>query len=97
AVDRRGGMRRFALAAPDVIGDSGSPDAVLAPLTGRIVKVVVRPGDEVARDAPLAVLEAMKMDHVLKAPRDGVVSRVCVSEGQQAMQDSVLLEFEDPA
>ncbi|MXW85279.1 MAG: ATP-grasp domain-containing protein [Boseongicola sp. SB0667_bin_21] len=94
-VDRRGGMRRFALAAPNGIGDSGSPDAVLAPLTGRIVKVVVRPGDEVARDAPLAVLEAMKMDHVLKAPRDGVVSRVCVSEGQQVMQDTALFELEE--
>ena len=96
-VDRKGGMRRFALAAPAGSGHVESADAILAPLAGRVVKVVVRPGDEVARDAPLVVLEAMKMDHVLKAPRDCVVARVCVSEGGQVMQDAVLLELEDSA
>ena len=96
-VDRKGGMRRFILAAPGNNGHAESADAILAPLAGRVVKIVVRPGDEVARDAPLAVLEAMKMDHVLKAPRDGVVAQVCVSEGEQVMQHAVLLELEDSA
>ena len=93
-VDRKGAMRRFAVAVPDGGGDMEFANAILAPLAGRVVKVVVRPGDEVAKDAPLAILEAMKMDHVLKAPRDGVVARVCVSEGGQVMQDAVLLELE---
>ena len=96
-VDRRGGMRRFTMVAPEGSGDAGSADAILAPLTGRVVRVVVRPGDEVVKGAPLAVLEAMKMDHVLKAPRDGVVARVSVSEGQQVMQDVPLLELEASA
>ena len=96
-VDRKGAMRRFAVAVPDGGGDTEFANAVLAPLAGRVVKVIVRQGDEVAKDAPLAVLEAMKMDHVLKAPRDGVVARVCVSEGGQVMQDAVLLELEDSA
>ena len=96
-VDRKGAMHRFSMAAPDGGGDTESANAILAPLAGQVVTVAVRPGEEVAKDAPLVVLEAMKMDHVLRAPRDGVVARVCVSEGQQAMQDSVLLELEDPA
>ncbi|MYF89627.1 MAG: 3-methylcrotonyl-CoA carboxylase, partial [Boseongicola sp. SB0676_bin_33] len=96
-VDRKGAMHRFSMAAPDGGGATESANAILAPLVGQVVTVAVRPGEEVAKDAPLVVLEAMKMDHVLRAPRDGVVARVCVSEGQQAMQDSVLLEFEDPA
>ena len=96
-VDRKGGMRRFTMAAPGGGGHAESADAILAPLAGRVVKVVVRPGDEVARDAPLAILEAMKMDHVLKAPRDGIVARVCVTEGGQVMQNAVLLELEDSA
>ncbi len=96
-VDRKGGMRRFTMAAPEGSGHADSADAILAPLAGRVVKVVVRPGDEVAKGAPLAVLEAMKMDHVLKAPRDGVVARVSVSEGQQVMQDAPLLELETSA
>ncbi len=96
-VDRKGAMRRFAVAVPDGGGDTDFANAILAPLAGRVVKVVVRPGDAVAKDAPLAILEAMKMDHVLKAPRDGVVARVCVSEGGQVMQDAVLLELEDSA
>ncbi len=96
-VDRRGGMRRFTMAAPEGSGDAGSADTILAPLTGRVVRMVVRPGEEVAKGAPLAVLEAMKMDHVLKAPRDGVVARVSVSEGQQVMQDAPLLELEASA
>ncbi len=96
-VDRTGGMRRFTMAAPGVCGDADFADAILAPLTGRVVKVVVRPGDEVAGGAPLAVLEAMKMDHVLNAPRAGVVASVRASEGQQVMQGAVLLELEDLA
>ncbi|MDE0698888.1 MAG: ATP-grasp domain-containing protein [Boseongicola sp.] len=96
-VDRKGALRRFSMAVPDGGGDTESANAVLAPLAGRVVEVSVRPGEVVARDAPLVVLEAMKMDHVLKAPREGVVARVCVSAGQQVMQDAVLLELEDSA
>ena len=96
-VDRKGALRRFSMAVPDGGEDTESANAVLAPLAGRVAEVAVRPGEVVARDAPLVVLEAMKMDHVLKAPREGVVARVCVSAGQQVMQDAVLLELEDPA
>ena len=96
-VDRKGALRRFSMAVPAGGGDTESANAVLAPLAGRVAEVAVRSGEVVARDAPLVVLEAMKMDHVLKAPREGVVARVCVNAGQQVMQDAVLLELEDPA
>ena len=60
--------------------DAGS--AVIAPMTGRIVVVSAAPGDAVKKGDPLVVIEAMKMEQPLKAPRDGVVAKVSCAEGQ---------------
>ncbi|MFN8176312.1 MAG: biotin/lipoyl-containing protein [bacterium] len=55
---------------------------VRAPMTGRVVKVDVAPGDAVKAGAVVAVLEAMKMELRMEAPRDGVVRTVEVIAGQ---------------
>jgi biotin carboxyl carrier protein len=54
---------------------------VSAPMPGRIVRVLVRAGDDVAAGQPLVVVEAMKMENELKSPRAGRVKEVSVSEG----------------
>ena len=54
---------------------------VLAPMPGRIVRVLVRAGDAVAAGQPLVVVEAMKMENELRSPRAGRVKEVSVGEG----------------
>jgi biotin carboxyl carrier protein len=55
---------------------------IVAPLSGRVIEIMVRTGDRVRKDQVVAVLEAMKMDNELIAETDGVVSSVNVNEGE---------------
>ena len=57
--------------------------AVRAPIIGRVAKVFVAPGDVVAKGDRIAVVEAMKMEHVLHAPRSGRIDKLAVREGEQ--------------
>lgn len=71
--------------------------AVTAPLTGRVAAVVVELGQTVSLGQPLAVLEAMKMEHSLTAPIDGRVVELYVSANTQATKGSLLLRLEEIA
>ena len=73
----------------------GLGDRVLAPMPGLVTRVAVKAGDTVAGKQVLAVMEAMKMEHVLRAPRDGVVARVHVRQGDQVESGTLLLELEN--
>jgi 3-methylcrotonyl-CoA carboxylase alpha subunit len=68
---------------------------VRAPIIGRVAKVFVRKGDKVGKGDRIAVVEAMKMEHVLHAPRDGVVARVAVKEGEQVVQGTLIATLAD--
>ncbi len=70
--------RRSSGAAP---AGPGGPQRVTAPMPGKIVKVLVTPGDEVAVRQGLVVIEAMKMENELRATRAGHVKDVHVAEG----------------
>jgi acetyl/propionyl-CoA carboxylase alpha subunit len=76
-------------------GPAATRDDVLAPMTGTVRKGNVSPGDTVALGDPVVILEAMKMEHVLKAPRDGIVAEVRCAPGEQAEAQSVLLRLEE--
>lgn len=65
--------------------------AIPSPITGRVVEVRVKPGDEVNRDMVVAVLEAMKTRVEVKATREGVVREVLVSEGVTVKQGQPLI------
>lgn len=71
------------------------PDAeagrVAARMPGRVVRVLAAPGDRVTRGQPLLVLEAMKMEDEVRAPRDGVVAEVRVAEGDRVERDAELV------
>ncbi len=74
------------------------PDAagtVTAPLPGVVKTVVVRPGQTVAAGDDLVVIEAMKMDNVIRAQRAGTVGTVYVTAGQQVAYGERLLELGD--
>ncbi|MCX6020818.1 MAG: biotin/lipoyl-binding protein, partial [Chloroflexi bacterium] len=64
-----------------------------APLPGRVVALYVAEGDTVEAHQPLAVLEAMKMEHPIAAPYAGVVSRVLHAAGDQVARGDVLFEM----
>jgi len=65
--------------------------AVKAPMPGRIVKVLVRPGEAVSARQGLVVVEAMKMENELRAATEGVVRDVLVSEGASVEAGAVLV------
>ncbi len=67
---------------------------VRAQMPGRVVRVLVRPGEHVAVGQGLVILEAMKMENEVKARRDGVVSAVRVAEGDRVETGADLVEFE---
>ena len=70
-------------------------NVVEAPMPGLVKAVMVAAGDSVAKGAPLAVLEAMKMEHTLVAARDGVVAEVLVAQGDQVSAKAALVRLED--
>ena len=67
-----------------------SDGALRAPMPGKIVATPAKAGDTVTRGQPVVVLEAMKMEHALVAPFDGVVGEIGVSVGDQVAADTVL-------
>jgi propionyl-CoA carboxylase alpha chain len=67
---------------------------VLSPMPGLLSSLVVSHGQEVKAGEPLAIVEAMKMENVLRAERDGRIARICVSPGDSLAVDQVILEFE---
>ena len=72
------------------------PDARLTALMpGRVVKLLAKPGDSVAKGQSLMILEAMKMEHTIVSPRDGVVERAAFAEGELVPADAVLFAFRE--
>jgi 3-methylcrotonyl-CoA carboxylase alpha subunit len=65
-----------------------------APMPGRILAVLVAPGNAVKRGMPLIVMEAMKMEHTVVAPAAGVVDRVLCAVGEQVKEGAELLELQ---
>ena len=73
-----------------------SDDIVLSPITGKLLDKKVEDGDKVRKDDVIIVLEAMKMEHRLKAPRDGILSKLTVAEvGSQIKEGELMFELED--
>ncbi len=81
---RRGGGNRSRSAGGNV---------VRAPMPGTMIEILVAVGDEVEAGQTLAVMEAMKMEHLLTAPNTGVVSGIHTSAGASVDEDAVLIEL----
>ena len=67
------------------------PHRVLAPMPGKVVKVLVKAGDQVTARQGVVVVEAMKMENELRTPKPGTVSEVKVSEGASVEAGAVLV------
>jgi biotin carboxyl carrier protein len=75
-------------------GRSAGIHTVTAPMPGRVVRILVGPGDEVALRDPVVVIEAMKMENELRSPRAGRVKEVQVTAGASVDAGSVLVVLE---
>ncbi|KKX31692.1 acetyl/propionyl/methylcrotonyl-CoA carboxylase subunit alpha [Rhizobium sp. LC145] len=80
------------LAAEDEAAAGG--DRILAPMPGLVKLLRAVPGAAVSRGETLAVMEAMKMELSLSAPRDGTIAEVLIAEGEQVLEGAVLLTLE---
>jgi biotin carboxyl carrier protein len=76
------------------VAQASGPQRVVAPMPGKVVRVLVKPGDDVKARQGLVVVEAMKMENELRAARDGRVRDVAVTEGQSVDAGTVLLVVE---
>ena len=70
---------------------TAGPAAIVAPMPGRVVRVLVAPGDIVTAGQGLVVVEAMKMENELRAPRGGTVAEVRAREGVPVDANAVLV------
>lgn len=75
----------------------GADDAVRAPMPGSLVAIAVKAGDTVVRGQTLLVMESMKMETTIGAPRDGVVKDVHFGTAQPFERDAVLVTLEASA
>ena len=73
--------------------DTGADGRLTAMMPGRVVKVMASVGDKVKKGQPLIIMEAMKMEHTIVSPKDGVVARVAFKENDLVPADAVLFAF----
>ncbi len=90
-------IRDLTLAAPAAAAATGGDGKVRAAMNGRVVAVLVKPGDRVAAGQPVMTLEAMKMEHVHAAPIAGVIAAIDVAEGEQVTTGKIVVEIEADA
>ena len=96
---RRGRQTKVALRdlALDQAGDASGGGLVRAPMHGKVLAVLVETGARVSRGQPVAIIEAMKMEHTLTAPVDGTVSEVAVTKDAQVAEGAKVLVVEPSA
>ncbi len=70
--------------------DDHGPKQITAPMPGKVVRLLVREGDEVEAGAGIAVVEAMKMQNEIKSPKKGTIQKILISEGAAANAGDLL-------
>jgi len=92
------GSRRFAVEVRDPrslrgrsrAGDDHGPRKIVAPMPGKVVRLMAGEGDEVEAGAGVAVVEAMKIQNEIKSPKKGTIQKILVSEGAPVNAGDVL-------
>lgn len=68
---------------------------VVAPMVGKVVKLIAKVGQELSEDDPILMIEAMKVEMPVGAPEDGVVKEIKVAEGDTVEGDQVVAVIEE--
>ena len=79
----------------DAGGAGVAENMVAAPMPGKVIKVLVEVGAEVKEAQPVLIVEAMKMEHTLRAPMNGTVTELHCAEGDQVDANVPLIEIEE--
>jgi 3-methylcrotonyl-CoA carboxylase alpha subunit len=91
------GGRHFTLAYHDPMAHAGEVEAaggrLTAPMPGKVVAILAKAGQAVKKGEPLVIMEAMKMEHTIGAPSDGVVEELLYGVGDQVADGAPLLAF----
>jgi biotin carboxyl carrier protein len=66
---------------------------VKAPMPGMVLNIMVNAGDSIKKGDPILILEAMKMENILKSPADGVVKKINAIKGNAVEKNQVLIQF----
>ena len=94
---RRGRTQSAGIVAPPpargASGDS-SDNIIASPLSGRVISILVRPGDQVSAGQEVCVVETMKMEQSIRAHRDGVVKEIAVQPMDTVRTNDPLIELE---
>jgi 3-methylcrotonyl-CoA carboxylase alpha subunit len=92
---RQQGVFNFTHVLPDcgTNDDSDVFGGLTAPMNGTMISVLVHAGDTVEKDQPLVIMEAMKMEHTIRAPADGIVEAIYFNEGDMVDGGAELLAF----
>jgi len=95
------GGAHYALHYSDPLAHAGEAEAeggrLTAPMPGKVVAVLVDKGQDVKKGTPLVIMEAMKMEHTIAAPHDGLVEDVLYAVGDQVADGAPLLAFKAAA
>jgi 3-methylcrotonyl-CoA carboxylase alpha subunit len=92
---RENGVFTFTHVVPDC-GQHNNDDhhgGLTAPMNGTMVSVLVKVGDIVSKNQPLVIMEAMKMEHTIKAPSDGIINEIFFQTGEMVDGGAELLAF----
>jgi propionyl-CoA carboxylase alpha chain len=68
---------------------------ISSPMPGRIISIAVQEGEEVIEGSELVVVEAMKMQNILRTPRIGIIKKIHVQPGNTVKSGQILIEFQD--
>jgi geranyl-CoA carboxylase alpha subunit len=90
-------IRDLTLAAPASVAATGGDGKVRAAMNGRVVAILVKPGEKVAAGQPVMTLEAMKMEHVHTAGIAGTIAAIDAAEGEQVTTGKIVVEIEAEA
>ena len=74
--------------------NSGPDNIIVSPLSGRVISILVRPGEPVSAGQEVCVVEAMKMEQSIRSPRDGVVKEIKVHPMDSVRTNAPLIELE---
>lgn len=75
-------------------GGMGAGDNLSSGMPGKIVKIFVKPGDELKAGDPVLIMEAMKMENEMRAATDVKIKEICVKQGDSVESGAVLIKFE---
>ncbi len=64
---------------------------ILSPMPGLVLEIMVKPGENISKDQPLLILEAMKMENIIKAEGDGVIDKIQVIKGDKVEKSQMLI------